>query len=255
MTKILMTDIGHDPDDAIALSYLIEHNWVPDYIIISPGFPLQVEIAYGICCAYNVNPKFGFFTSKNLTDDANYVSGKHSIFTGKKITSKCLSDIEYISGDESLIIGPATNIGKRLECTKMVFQGGYSPNSINPLPKFKGIKEVQSFNPSGAKEDFNLLLKSSDIIYKRYVGKNVCHGYTNSDLRTIWEPSAKKVSQFWNMLKDKKAMHDVLAAQCMLNPAGYEWENAKPIWINNKMSTHPTEASIYSLIGIKNERN
>ena len=99
----------------------------------------------------------------------------------------------------------------------MVFQGGYSPNSINPLPKFKGIKEVQSFNPSGAKEDFNLLLKSSDIIYKRYVGKNVCHGYTNSDLRTIWEPSAKKVSQFWNMLKDKKAMHDVLAAQCMLN--------------------------------------
>lgn len=253
MHKILMTDIGHDPDDAIALAYLIEHNWIPDYIVISPGFPLQVEIACGICDSYNVRPKFGFFTSSYLTDNPNYTVGKHSVFTGKKVTYKCLldNDIKHISGNESLIIGPAKNIGKKLTCTKMVFQGGYSPNSINPLPKFKGIKEVQSFNPSGAKEDFDLLLKSSDIMHKMYVGKNVCHGYTNSDLRAIWEPSAKKVYQFWNMLKDKKAMHDVLAAQCMLNPTDYEWENARPIWIDDKMSTLPTEDLIFSLVGIK----
>lgn len=252
MSKILMTDLGHDPDDAIALSYLIEHAWIPSHIILSPGFPLQVEIAAGICEAYGVQPKFGFFTSKHLSDNGNYNPGKHKVFTGKPQKTTCLLDDSLtIVGHEALIIGPAKNIGGKLKCSRMVFQGGYSPNSIHPLEKFKNINAVQSFNPSGAKDDFNMLLTSKEIDVKMYVGKNVCHGYTKSDLKQSWEPSEKKVKDFWDTLKDTKAMHDVLAAMVVSNIRhNFEWERAKPVWFKNKMSTCPTQDSIFTLIGV-----
>lgn len=251
MSKILMTDLGHDPDDAIALSYLIEHGWIPDHIILSPGFPLQVEIAVGICDAYGVQPKFGFFTSKSLTNNENYNPAKHKVFIGKTQKTTCLLDdkVTSIIGHEALIIGPAKNIGGKLKCSKMVFQGGYSPNSIKPLEKFKNIKAMQSFNPSGAKNDFNMLLTSKEIDVKMYVGKNVCHGYTKSDLKQIWEPSQQKAKSFWDTLDDTKAMHDVLAARCMLEHSAFEWEQAKPVWFKNKMSTCQTEDTIFTLIG------
>ena len=131
----------------------------------------------------------------------------------------------------------------------MVFQGGYSPNSIKPLEKFQGINAVQSFNPSGAKNSFNMLLTSNDIDNKFYVGKNVCHGFTKHELSQVWNPEHPNMLEFWNRLADKKAMHDVLAAMCFLKPEDFTWERAKPTWIKNKMTTTQTTEQIWSLIG------
>jgi uncharacterized protein YcgI (DUF1989 family) len=69
-------------------------------------------------------------------------------------------------------------------------------------------------------------------------------------LKQTWEPSEKKVKDFWDALKDGKAMHDVLAARCMLQHSVSKWERAKPVWFKNKMSTCPTQDSIFTLIGV-----
>lgn len=246
---LLMTDLGHDPDDAIAIAYLIENGKVPDVIILSPGFPTQVKIAAGICMAYDVFPSL--FTAQDKQGDGSYNPGKHKMLLGKvwSVGSLTHPKLNRFIDSEALIIGPAKNLGGKLKCGTMVFQGGYSPNSIKPLEKFRGVLSVQSFNPCGAKNSFNDLLESKEIVNKFYVGKNVCHGFTKADLQEQWEPENQLMKDFWNKLSDGKAMHDVLAAQCLINPCGFEWERAKPVWHGNKLSTEPTDELIFSLIG------
>lgn len=246
---LVMTDLGHDPDDAIAIAYLIEHDVMPDSIILSPGFPAQVEIAHGLCKAYDWYPTL--VTAQDKQGDGNYHPGKHKIFMGESRRSMSLTHpaLNTFIEDRALIIGPAKNLGGKLKCVQMTFQGGYSPNSLVPLEKFKGVQAVQSFNPCGSKNNFNMLLESPDIEYKMYVGKNVCHGYTKADLAKTWVPQNPLVKKFWHELSDTKAMHDVLAAQCMMHPFSYIWERAKPVWHGNKLSTEPTSERIWSLIG------
>lgn len=77
---ILVTDIGHDPDDAIALSYLIEHGRSPTVIVLTPGFPDQVEIAAGICNLYGITPDL---VTAEERKNGNYNPGKHKSFLGK----------------------------------------------------------------------------------------------------------------------------------------------------------------------------
>lgn len=244
-----MTDLGHDPDDAIAIAYLIEHGLTPDVIILSPGFPAQVEIAHGLCDAYDWYPTL--CTAQDKQGDGNYHPGKHKLFMGEDRNSMPLTHpaLNKFIDEYALIIGPAKNLGGKLKCGTMVFQGGYSPNSIEPLEKFKGVHAVQSFNPCGSKNNFNMLLESDEIVHKMYVGKNVCHGFTKADLAEVWEPDNPLVKKFWDELSDTKAMHDVLAAQCLLNPYAFKWEQAKPTWYGNKLSTVPTDELIWSLIG------
>lgn len=246
---LLMTDIGHDPDDVIALSYLIEHNVIPDVIIISPGFPSQVQIVSGILTTYGKTTTI--VTSKEC-EDGNYNPGKHKLLMTDAFPHFPITHpkLQFFVDDRALIIGPATNLGGKLRCNLMVFQGGYSPNSVNPLDKFKNKNAVPSFNPNGSRDDFNLLLKSEEIKVKKYVGKNVCHGYTKKTLSTQWQPRNKKIKAFWDQLKDNKAMHDVLAAQCLLDHSNFIWEKAKPIWYNGKLSTQPTSENIFTLIGM-----
>ena len=159
---VLVTDLGHDPDDAIALSYLIEHGIVPEFICVSPGFPDKVKAVNGIIEAYDAKSTVMRCSDK---ESINYDAGKHKLLFG---SNKSIL-IDTIVTESALVIGPPLNIGKNLISKSMVFQGGYSPNSINPIPKFDGLKEVQSFNPCGAKVDFNLLLENVEEKY--FVGK------------------------------------------------------------------------------------
>lgn len=247
-----MTDLGHDPDDAIALSYLIEHNTIPSTIILSPGFPEQVQIAKGILDTYEIDG-ITLIIAQDKQNSKNYHPGKHKSLMVKNkplVTSLTHEPISFTE-NEVLIIGPAKNLGGKLTANTMFFQGGYSPNSTKPLEKFKGVDAVQSFNPCGSKNNFNMLLESDDIKEKYYIGKNVCHGYTKANLQEQWEPENQTMKRFWDNLKEEKAMHDVLAAQCMLDKSSFVWEQARPVWIRNKMTTVYTEERIWSLIGIK----
>lgn len=253
---ILYTDIGHDPDDAIALAFLCEHRVSFESVGIFPGYQKQASIVMQITGElWGVGEPYVFRNSEPSKEKEDaYNPGKHSTI-GEEYFRHLVFPIEdSIVTDKALIIGPAKGLGKRLECDEMYFQGGYSPNSIEPLEKFRGITEVQSYNPSGAREDFKELLASDKIKRKYYIGKNVCHGFTKATLEKIWKPrESTRIMHFWNNLEPSKAMHDVLAAILFMNKDFGIWERAKPVFNGLKMTTVPTDEEIYSLIGINKD--
>jgi hypothetical protein len=249
MTLLLHTDIGHDPDDAIALAYLLESGYNPDYITIAPGFKGQCDIVYGILREYDRKPYPIIMRSEDKI--GNYEPGKHSALMANGLFYDLL--MGTIPVKDAIIIGPAKNLGGRIKANRMFFQGGYSPNSVAPLDKFKGETHVQSFNPSGARSDFKQLLSDDAIVAKYYIGKNVCHGFTKADVEKIWKPKSKKMANFFDEHKPTKATHDVLACMIFTGQIKPIWEQASPEFSGLKMTTVSTTKEIYSLIGIECE--
>lgn len=250
---LVHTDFGHDPDDCIALAYLIEHGCIPNVISITPGWDQQISALTGFLNCYDIFPTI--CCSKNCESNEKFNTGGHRIFPVSTAARKFMYlthvKFQHFQDQKALIIGPALNLGGKLKCEELYFQGGYSPNSVNPLSKFEGIEAVQSFNPSGAKSDFNKLLETPDIRYRYYIGKNVCHGFTKENLGKIWIPKNKIVRKFWDNLKPNKKMHDVLAAMLCLNKDLGIWENATPVWRGSKLTTMSMDLPNWSLIGIK----
>lgn len=250
---LVHTDFGHDPDDAIAIAYLIENGYEPDIIGLTPGHIQQQEALSGFLNSYKLN--VDVYLSEIPKFNEKFNVGKHKIFFDDTIVIYDMAeDYEVFRLDwkpsRALIIGPAKNIGNRIHCDELYFQGGYCPKSIKPLEKFKNVDSVQSFNPCGAKTDFNQILESKKINTKYYIGKNVCHGFKKSDLERFWKPKNKKVRQFFDLLEPEKAMHDVLAAILFVDNSKGIWIQEKPFWKGNKLSTVETNEKIYSLIGI-----
>ncbi|HRA10103.1 MAG TPA: hypothetical protein PKX31_00460 [Chitinophagaceae bacterium] len=254
MKILLHTDLGHDPDDAIALAYLIENNAVPNIIGLSPGHLQQNEILTTIINSYDISyPKL--YNSKDVEYNEKFSYGKHKDFSGNcLLPTEDLSELD-LTVDRALIIGPHKNIGNKLSCNELFFQGGHCPKSIRPLEKFKNLHSVQSFNPSGAREDFKRIVDSENIKSKYFVGKNVCHGFTKAHLEKIWVPENQRVRAFFNKLDPTKAMHDVLAAILFIDKSKGIWINEKPVFEGLKMTTTPYqqmgETYIGSLTGIK----
>ena len=259
MTFLLHTDLGHDPDDAIAIALLCENGYIPDELVLHPGYHDQINIAQRIYNQYCLLGHPPTCCTKADCDSSKYVPGKHSVFLQKLVHrfARYPMPTNFVV-DRALVIGPPLGLGD-IECNQLFMQGGYSPNSIVPLEKFKGMKAVPSYNPNGAKKDFNKLVESKKIKEKYFIGKNVCHGFTKEQLRGIWEPQQNHsfyqvtslVRTFWERLEGSKAMHDVLAAMLFINKDRGIWEQAKPIWIDGKLTTEPTDEEIYTLIGVK----
>lgn len=243
----LHTDIGHDPDDVIALSYLLwRSDFVPSVVSITPGFKEQVLIVDGIYKAFGLN-RPEIFRSTDTTK--TYQSGKDVqklIAYGKDDSSELLTKID---SNASLVIGPAKNL--KLKCHRMTFQGGYSPNSVKPLDKFKDKRSVMSFNPNGAKKEFVELRDSKEIDIKYYIGKNVCHGFFKKDIdSSIRFPPI--IQNYFNSLSPDKKMHDFLAAKLFVNTDLGIWSQEMPVFTNNgEMTTVSTNQRIYTLLGIK----
>lgn len=259
MSFLLSTDLGHDPDDAIAISFLCENGYIPHELVLHPGYHEQIDIASRI---YNQYSLFGIpptSCTKANCESGKYNPGKHSIFLQKLVHKFARVPINNnLVVDRALIIGPALGLGN-IECNQLFMQGGYSPNSIEPLEKFKGMTSVPSFNPNGAKKDFNEIVESKKIKEKYFIGKNVCHGFTKAKLKEVWQPQethefypvTSLVKTFWDKLEDEKAMYDVLAAMLFVNKDLGIWEQAKPTWDSGKLTTVQTDEEIYTLIGLK----
>jgi hypothetical protein len=240
----LHTDIGHDPDDAVALAYLLEKGYNPDYISITPGYHEQSAIVRTILLAYGRQPYPTLFKVSEPTK--LYESGKHKVLIG---SSEHMEPMANLSSTDLIVLGPPKGLGNKAKSERLWFQGGYSPNSIKPLDKFSGRTSVQSFNPSGAREDFKKIV-ASDIKKKHFIGKNVCHGFTKQDMIRVWRPKSRIMQMFLDKLDDDKAMHDVLA--CMIFTGDIEpvWEQAKPQFCGLELTTVPTDEDCYTLIGI-----
>jgi len=245
----LHTDIGHDPDDIIALSYLISRgDYVPSAVSISPGFKEQVLIVDSIYREFGLDRPRMFVST---TPTKSYTGSKEVY----KIISRGVDDSAELLEDNPvnestlLVIGPAKNL-RADKCHRMIFQGGYSPNSVSPLEKFKLQMSAQSFNPCGAKKEFSQLLNNQGIENKYYVGKNVCHGYTKRMCNITGLP--KILQSYYDGLSPDKAMHDVLAAKMMINKEIGIWEQARPLFTEGvMMTTEPTEELIWTLTGLR----
>lgn len=250
MTLLLHTDIGHDPDDIIALSYLIGRgDYVPSIVSINPGFREQALIVDSIYREFGLN-RPTIYTSSYPTKIYKRTSKLEQILSYGRDDSFELSPNEPIECSTALVIGPPK--GLRVKCHRMIFQGGYSPNSTSPLEKFKGRSAVQSFNPSGAKADFVNLRDSNLITKKYYVGKNVCHGFKKKNVqKKLHNFFPKRIAAYFDQLSEDKAMHDLLAAMMMIYPDRGVWEQAMPVFDGLLMSTTPTDKQIYSLIGLQ----
>ena len=240
----LHTDIGHDPDDAVALAYLLERGYNPDYISITPGYPEQSAIVRTILLAYERQPYPTLFKVSEPTK--TYEPGKHKMLIG---SSEHMEPMVNLPSTDLIVLGPAKGLGNKVESERLWFQGGYSPNSTKPLEKFSGRASVQSFNPSGAREDFKKIV-ASDIKKKHFIGKNVCHGFTKKDMIEIWQPKSRIMQIFLSKLDDSKAMHDVLACMIFTGDISPVWEQAKPEFRGLELTTVPTGEACYSLIGI-----
>ena len=258
-TMLLHTDLGHDPDDAIAIALLCEYGYIPDELVLHPGYHDQISIASRIYNQYSLLGHPPISCTKLDCDDSKYNAGKHSVFL-TKLTHRF---VRYPMPDNfvvnrALVIGPPLGLGD-IECDQLFMQGGYSPNSVIQLEKFIGMKAVPSYNPNGAKKDFNKIIESKKIKEKNFIGKNVCHGFTKEKLRSIWQPQINHsfypvtslVKTFWDKLDDSKAMHDVLAAILFIDKEKGIWEKTKPTWIDGKLTTEPTDEEIYTLIGLR----
>jgi Zn ribbon nucleic-acid-binding protein len=250
MDFLIHTDLGHDPDDALAIAFLIEQGLIPRTLSITPGYCKQVLAARGMMDKLNIHINSWAFSNPNGQGSANYNPGKHQLFMdGREYVTSIVNDNWKF--DKALVIGPALNIGDKLECEELYFQGGYSPNSNPPLEKFVGKEAVPSFNPSGAKHDFNLLLHKPEIKRRYYIGKNVCHGFTKQDMLKLWKPNSHIMLKFCNSLGHYKKMHDVLAAMLFANKEMGIWEQAEPVWQGNLLTTKPTDREVYTLIGVR----
>jgi hypothetical protein len=240
----LHTDIGHDPDDIIALSYLIGRGLeILQTVSVSPGYIEQVRIVDAIFKIYgSIRPQI--FVSEIPKKE----------FTGSnklnEIISLSTNDSfelipEVVECDRALVIGPAKNLN--LECREMFFQGGYSPNSVLPLEKFVGQTCIPSFNPNGARKEFIALRDSDKIGIKYYVGKNVCHGFKKGSLKLRLP---KPIQSYYDHLSQDKKMHDVLAAMLFVNKTKGIWSQEYPEFVGNRMTTFPDKnREIYTLIG------
>jgi hypothetical protein len=258
MKFLLHTDLGHDPDDAIAIAFLCESGYIPDELVLHPGYKKQITISNRIYGQYTFLGSPPTTCTKPNCEESKYNPGKHSVFLERDIFLYAQFPIptKFIV-DKALVIGPPLGLGD-IECDQLFMQGGYSPNSIEPLEKFKNIDSVPSYNPNGAKKDFNKIIESKTIKEKYFIGKNVCHGFTKEKLKKLWQPiktnlfdTESLINIFWDKLEDSKAMHDVLAAALFINKEFGIWEQAKPVWVNGKLTTEPTNEKIYSLIGLK----
>lgn len=241
---LVHTDFGHDPDDVIALAYLIERGVYPSVVGITPGHDDQIRAVCGFLKEYDHYPLL-YTTSPPKKE---YVAGKHSMFFGPSHEFHIWDSPLNRHYTNAIVIGPAKGLSE-LSCDNLFFQGGYSPNSVKPLEKFKGRNSLPSFNPNGARGDFKAICLSQTVKVKRFIGKNVCHGFTKEDLIKHWSPQNKKVKQFFDLLPLDKVMHDVLVSMIFVNPEIAIWEQARPTWNKCEYSTEPTTEEIYSLIG------
>lgn len=248
----LHTDIGHDPDDIIALSYLITIGLVPDVVCVAPGYTEQVLLVDVIYNLFGQKRPRIYKASSTNKNYSNKESVKSLLLLAKKDNCEIL--LKPIECEKALVIGPATNL--QLKTPLMFFQGGYSPNSIQPLEKFKNKYSVPSFNPNGAKKEFLQLRDSEEIDHKFYIGKNVCHGFTKETfllIENIRFPSA--IQDFFDNLPSTKAMHDVLAAKLCVDKNFGIWSQEMPIFDGNSMTTISTTNNIFTLIGLTDWEN
>lgn len=263
MNLIVETDIGHDPDDFFAISYLIAAGVNIRCILISPGDPDQIAIAKLLCKECGLDIPIGI-SHKDRTKNSSG-SIHHELLKKYKLPLEAkadgmgtdiLKDVTRNYPDSELfIIGPVASIGKFIgennaEFSRATMQGGFLPYSLH-TPKtinedFVGKESKPTFNLNGDRPNgVNFL--NGKIAHRQLVGKNVCHTVFFSkemfEKRGVVVNSHRAYSLFneaATMYFDRhefKKFHDPTAAVCHLHPEIGTWFRGNTIKMKDGWTT------------------
>jgi pyrimidine-specific ribonucleoside hydrolase len=273
MDLIVETDIGHDPDDFFALCYLVSAGINLRAITISPGDPDQIAIARLFCKEIGLDIPIG--ASKLNRTKLSSGSIHHQLLDkyGHKREAKpdgfgadiLQHTFRMYPDSELFVIGPLSNLAYYLQydhyIARATMQGGFCGYHLHSpairLPKFEGKTWVPTFNLngdlSGAAE-----FMDSNIIEKRFVGKNICHTvvYNKEHYQLMEKPKCRAAELFMEGMglylerHEEKKFHDPTAAVCHLHPDIGTWIFGTVTRIESGWGTIPNEKGDWILADI-----
>lgn len=263
MRRIVFEMETSDPDDFMTLLWLADHPGVAlAGVVVTPGSQDQCQLVrWGLDLCGRADVPVGGLHGPGWWASADgqkpRVSGFHYKVYGAAIREHVVGEVArgpallaelLAAADTTVVVGSAPkNIGAafrefpelRLAC--WVQQGGFAGDNLveAPLEKFRGKLTCPSFNPGGAPKETLELLASSRIARRMFVAKNVCHGvqWTAALQATLKQRLAERggdvrrglatmIYALDRYLEDRrvaKAMHDLVAAACALDPAVCEF--------------------------------
>jgi inosine-uridine nucleoside N-ribohydrolase len=242
-----------DPDDFLTLLFLLGHPRVDlRAVTIMPGTPEQVGLVRRA-----VNDWFGRdipIGAHDITRTTSATSPWHhdaygatppsSVASpaGKLLLDLCNDEMTLLTGAPLKNLGTAIRLehehGRPLHLKHLVIQGGFAGEGIVPrerqLPKFAGMVTCPSFNLNGDPKTALAVQHHPGIALRHFVSKNVCHGVIydhemharvaevkdhNRGLAYIW----KGMDYYLRHRPAGKAIHDLVAACCAIDPAIGMW--------------------------------
>jgi inosine-uridine nucleoside N-ribohydrolase len=277
MTLLVETDIGRDLDDYLAFCYLASVDVQISAVSVSPGDPDQLALVAGLRADLGAKWKFG---PSILGRKKKSLAGVHKELRQEVVEpdgwGPDLFQEELEKGPCDLFtIGPVNAMLDLLrrqdvfwKFRKIVIQGGFCSYRVYPcthrLYKFEGKETVHTFNLNGCVDGAKLLL-SVPCDQRFTVGKNVCHtvvgrpdifsGFlagrmSNTGAKLFQIALAKHFSK-----KPEKALHDVVAAACYVDPSIGTWIRGKLYRAQNgEWGTDPNNPEDYILVDLDYDR-
>lgn len=250
-----------DPDDFMTLLWLADHPEVELLaVLVTPGSADQCQLVrWGLDHCGRADVPIGGLHGPSWWASAEgrkpRVSGFHYKVYGDAIASHPIgpvargpdlltsllrehAEVSVVVGSAPKTIGAAFREHADLGLARWVQQGGFAGDNLvaAPLAKFAGRLTCPSFNPGGAPKDTLALLADPRIVARRFVSKNVCHGviWTRElqDQLAARLPGPRRqglatmIMALDRYMHDKgvgKAMHDLVAAACVLDEAVCEF--------------------------------
>lgn len=243
-----------DPDDFLTLLFLLGHPQVRlRAVTIMPGTPQQVGLVRRA-----VNE---WFSRDDIVIGANAIeretravspwhTGAYGMTQpstdarpgGEVLLEQCSANTTLICGAPLKNLGAALRLeaatGRPLRLREAVIQGGFAGEGLvapeYQLPKFAGRVTCASYNVNGDPKTALAVQHHPGIALRRFVSKNVCHGVIydrtlheqveqvkdhNLGLAYIWQG----MEHYLHARRGGKAIHDLVAAACAINPAIGVW--------------------------------
>jgi len=259
-----------DPDDALTLCLLATHPAIDlRAVTITPGTDAQVSVVKEILRRLELKLPLGV---RNPGSTADAVSPFHFNWLGDLpgaktdgIAHDIIAQTLKVYPDTSLLTGaPLQNLRIFLRChpnallTRLVAQGGFAgDNLVEPkhrLPKFEGRITCESYNFGHDPKGALAAVRSSRILNRRLVGKNVTHSVVwdatmqrslsrQTSLSPGLELAVEAMNVYLRAHPEGKLLHDPLAAAALIDPGAFTWVEADILYRNGQWGSSPRQGT------------
>jgi inosine-uridine nucleoside N-ribohydrolase len=246
MALLIETDIGRDLDDYLAICMLDSWGVKISAISVSPGDPDQLALVAGLRADLGAKWMFGpSVLGRKKKSLGGIHRGLRQENTEPDGWGPLLFAAALVEGPcDLLTIGPVHALSvllarEAVSFDRVIVQGGFCSYRIhackNRAPKFDGKETVSTFNLNGCVTGAALLLEAK-CKERYFVGKNVCHtvvgrpykfsGFSSESIGSKLFSIA--LEKYFRSGKSEKALHDVVAAVCYVDPSIGTWIRGTP---------------------------